>query len=246
MIVGPQIVRDGLILHIDAGSQRCYVSGSTSGSNLVTGGLLTGASSGSFGTGAHPANPSAWPDYLSQNGGVFDWDGTTKGINVEEDLGNTGAATYCFWYYKPVISSDYLWDGRNDGGTYMLTNYLGGNLNGGNTFKYLFEEPFAGGSTLFLNRWQFIAVTSDSGGSDLYIDGIHYSLSPIYNNTLSGSNSINESFGTNFRIGTRYTGDTSWWDGQTGNLMFYNRVLTADEVRQNYNATCRRYGLNRV
>jgi hypothetical protein len=241
MIVGPNIVRNGLILHIDAGSVRCHRNGDTFGYNLVSGQLLTGAS-GTPGTGTPTTSSDAWPINRPLFGGILEWSSSlfTQGINVNEDLGSNSAGTYCFWYKKDLSSTDYLADGRNDGGTYILTNYLEANINAGNSLKYKMETPYNASSTLFLDRWQHIAVTSDAGGSSIYIDGILYSESPIYNNTLSGSNSFSETFGKNYRIGTRYT-TAAGWDGDMGALMFYNRVLTAEEVLQNYNATKRRY-----
>jgi len=192
MIVGPRIVKDGLVLHIDAGSERCYQSPNTFGYNLVTKtGLLSGAS-GEPGSGT--------PNYLS--------------------------------------------DGRNNGGTYNLTNYLDANHNVGNILKYSFSGTYDVSDPDFLNQWQFACFVSDAGGSLLYIDGVEITSGP-YNNTYISNTSFNEVYGVNYRIGTRFT-TAGGWNGQMGQVMLYNRVLTADEIKQNYNATCKRYGLDRI
>jgi hypothetical protein len=53
---------------------------------------------------------------------------------------------------------------------------------------------------------------------------------------------MDEDFGKNFRIGTRYTTSTQW-TGYMGPIVAYNRVLSAGEVKQNFNAHRSRYGI---
>ena len=64
MYVGPDIVTDGLIFGIDAGSSRCFVSGDTTATDLVQGFNCSGAS-GNPGSGTHTPNTANFPVYNS-------------------------------------------------------------------------------------------------------------------------------------------------------------------------------------
>ena len=59
---------------------------------------------------------------------------------------------------------------------------------------------------LTLNQWHHMIVTSDSSGSKLYLNGYEVSTS---------NSQLDEDFGINYRIGTRYTTATEWTDSLT-------------------------------
>ena len=79
-----------------------------------------------------------------------------------------------------------------------------------------------------------MVVCSDSSGSKLYLNG--YEVTPI------GSASVDEDFGINYRIGTRYT-TSAEWTGYMGPIYFYNRKLGDHEAKQNFEAQRERFGL---
>lgn len=227
---GPDIITDGLIFALDAGSSRCFTSGNTTATDLVQGFNCSGAN-GNPGTGTHTPNTSNFPAYNSTNGGVFDFAGG-KGINIDGDLGNTGSSSISMWLYKASGSTQYITDGRNDGGQWFLSNYSSYNINWHNTLKYNFEDPYNASASEFINKWVHMTVTSDSTGSKIYINGVY----AVATTTISAD----EDFGVNFRIGTRYTTSTQW-TGKMGSIYFYNKVLSAAEVLQNYNAQKNRF-----
>ena len=72
-------------------------------------------------------------------------------------------------------------------------------------------------------------MTSDSSGSKVYIDGVDVT------STADTTNSCDEEFGNNFRIGTRYT-TSGQWSGYMGVIKLYNKKLSDAEVLQNYDA----------
>ena len=82
------------------------------------------------------------------------------------------------------------------------------------------------------NVWIHLMITSDSSGSKIYLNGRE--------RTAATSSSINESFGVNGRIGTRYT-TSGGHVGVMGPIYLYNKVLTAAEVKQNFLAHVGRY-----
>ena len=229
---GPEIVEDGLIFSIDAANSKCFGSGDTTCVNMITGGLVTGAN-GTPGGGTQTPNAANFPAYNSEAGGVFDFVGG-KGMNVEEDLGSHSTLALEMWYYKNSASTQYFTDARNNGGQWFLSNYVSRNINYTSSLTYNFDTSYSASNPAFINRWQHMVVTSDAGGSKLYIDGTE--RTPIV------SASIDEDIGKNFRIGTRYTTSTEW-TGKMGPIRIYNRILTAEEVQQNFNAIRGRYGI---
>jgi hypothetical protein len=235
--IGPDIVTDGLILALDAGNPRCFTPNTSTCNNLITNGLVTGAS-GTPGSGTHTPNPSNFPTYNSMHNGIFDFAGG-KGMNCEENLGSRTELTFSIWFFRKGGGSLYFSDARNNGGQWFLSNYqernitythaLGYNFNGNTTAAYNSSGPG------FDNVWYHMTLTSNNSGSKLFLNGTEV------NNYVNNS-SINETFGKNFRIGTRFT-TSGQWTGYMGPIMAWDRVLNASEVQQNFNATRNRFGV---
>ncbi len=228
----PRITTDGLIFAIDAANAKCMSDGDSTCNNMVTGGLVTGAS-GTPSGGAHTSASANFPAYNSSNQGVFDFAGG-RGMNVEEDLGSHSAITLEMWFYKSSAAGQYFTDGRNNGGQWFLTNYTSDNINYTEALTYNFDTSYNASNTDFLNQWIHMVVTSYSGGSKLYLNGTE--------RTLLNSNSVDEDLGKNFRIGTRYT-TSSQWSGKMGPIRIYNRVLTSEEAYTNFLCNKSRFGL---
>jgi len=231
----PTVSTKGLILAIDAGDSNCMSSGDTSCTNMVTGGQLTGASGHPAG-GAHTADTSNFPAYNSLYGGIFDFAGG-RGMNCDEQLGPATASTICMWLWKQASSTQYFADGRNNGGDWFLSNYASENINWEGRLKYKFNGADAtyDADAFPLNQWIHMTAVSGAGGSTLYLDG----EGP---QTLVNDGSADEDFGTNYRIGTRYT-TSAEWTGYMGPIFFYDRELSADEAKQNFEAHRSRFGV---
>ena len=229
---GPNIVTENLIFAIDAGSPKCFKEGDTTATCLVSGFNCSGASVNP-GSGTHTPNTANFPAYNSINGGVFDFAGS-KGINIDGNLGSTTASTISMWFYKNSSNTQYFTDGRNDGGTWFLSNYTSDNINWNEKLTYNFEDPYNASASDFLNQWIHMVICSDGDGSKLYLNGIEVSTST--------STSADEDFGINYRIGTRYTTSTEW-TGYMGPIYFYNKKLNAAEAAQNFISQKSRFGL---
>lgn len=229
---GSNIITDGLIFAIDAGNSKCFTSGNTSCVNMITQGAVTGAN-GNPGSATHTPDTTMFPVYNSEAGGVFDFNGG-KGMNVDENLGTHSAFTLEMWFYKNSSGTQYFTDARNNGGTWFLSNYTSDNINFEDQLTYNFDATYNASSTNFLNQWFHMVITSDSTGGNIYLNGS--AVTPLV------SNSVNENLGVNFRIGTRYT-DSSHWTGKMGPILIYNKLLTAAEVKQNFEAQKGRFNL---
>ena len=226
----PRAATDGLIFCIDAGNPKCMKDGQTTATDLVQGYELTGAS-GEPGTGTHTPSTDNFPAFNGLYGGIFDFNGG-KGMNVEGDLGSHSSQSISMWYYKNSDGVQYFTDARNDGGTWFLSNYTSRNINYANALYYNFDVDYDADNSNFINRWQHMVVTSNSGGSQVFIDGTK--------RTPLGSSSYNENLGVNFRIGTRFTSSDER-NGYMEPIHIYNRVLTQEEVSMNYNAFKERF-----
>lgn len=228
----PKIPTTGLILALDAGNRKCFIPGQTSCVNLVTGGAVTGAN-GTPGAGTHTPNTANFPAYSSVAGGVFNFAGG-KGMNCDENLGYSTTRTLSMWTYKGSSSTEYYTDARNDGGTWFLSNYTSQNINYTEALTYNFNGSYNESNTNFINKWLHIVVTSDNTDSKIYING---TLA-----TGGSRSSIDEDFGVNFRIGTRYT-TSGQWTGYMGPILAYNIVLSAETIAQMYQSSKSRFGL---
>ena len=230
MYTGPDIVTDGLIFALDAGSSRCFTSGDTTATDLVQGFNCSGAN-GTPASGTHTPNTANFPVYNATKGGVFDFAGG-KGINVDGDLGNHTTSSMSMWLYGASGATQYITDARNDSGQWFLSNYTSFNINWHNTLRYNFEDPYNASAPEFINKWVHMTVTSDSTGSKVYINGAYAAA--------TNASSADEDFGINFRIGTRYT-TASQWTGKMGSIYLYDKALSATEALQNYNAQKTRF-----
>jgi len=228
---GVNISENGLILALDAANKKCFTAGNTICNNIITGGSVTGAN-GSPSSGAHTPSTSNFPTYNSTNGGVFDFVGG-KGMNFEEDLGFTTTRTLIMWFYKNSSGTQYLSDARNNGGQWFLSNYQNHNINYTSALRYNFGGSYNASNPDFINKWHCMVVTSDNTESRLYLGGVEV-------DSYTSQTSIDEDFGKNFRIGTRYT-TSAEWTGYFGPILAYNRVLTDSEILNYYNQTKSRF-----
>jgi len=91
------------------------------------------------------------------------------------------------------------------------------------------------------NVWRHFAVVVDKSGSNtvtIYINGIAYTTPA----TLPSGNYYPSSGSPPLYIGCNKT-NADLWNGDISQILFHGKALTAAEVLQNFNATCKTYGL---
>ena len=228
----PAIVTDGLVLCLDAANQRSYPKSGTTWSDLA------GANDGTLTNG---------PTFDSSNKGsiVFDGANDYTQINNAHTLINSLDITVCIWINQNSIHSDATFNNSinlfeipsvariGEDSSFYLT------LRSSTvTFRYqrtVNAAQLSPSASQEINIWRNYTGTSSSTGISLYKDG-----------QFLGANSSTYSFGA-FDVtknGARL-GSTGlygkYYNGQIGLFQMYNRALTADEVRQNYEATVGRY-----
>ena len=229
---GPNIVTDGLVYAMDAGSGRSY-DGTTSLNDLV------GSNTGTLTNGV---------TYQSINGGVFDFDGvddyiTVGGISaitsnlitvctwVKRDADGWNGALFGFGTAASSTQDIYFWGGES-------SRQFGYNTWNGDSWGFT-------GSTdtgeIMDGEWHYLTAVlnrSTITSSLIYVDGVSKSLSQVRGTTQTRTPS------TNFGIGLNgWEGGSQLLNGNLANTFIYNKQLTQAEITQNYNAQKSRFGL---
>jgi hypothetical protein len=227
----PAIVTDGLVLCLDAANQRSYPKSGTTWSDLA------GANDGVF------AN-SMEDSFSTTNRGLFAFDGVgdyaSTSSNFLNGLTLYGGITLSAWVNPASLASQGLvlgvWRQYEAGDQAALFIINSGPLVAvadGST-----AESGAGVSnSLSVGVWQYIAATWQTNRSyKLYKNGDY-----IGGGTQSGNGFNSSSSGSNFYIGAQKQNNSRFYNGEMSSVSVYNRALSADEVRQNYEATVGRY-----
>ncbi len=212
------ITTDGLQVYLDAANRRSYSGSGISVYDLSGSGNTTALVNG--------------PTYNSSNLGYFVLDGADDYINVNSQaniLSKTAYTKIAYFYVTNSGTSNNIISGGFSGAhAFWLqgVNRLYAGHNGA-------WSTVTGNTALSNNTWYFGAVTySNSTGWKLYLNGREDGTS-ANTTTFTGNQEI--------VIGAYATGNN--FTGRISTVQIYNRVLSAAEIFQNYNATKRRYGL---
>jgi uncharacterized protein (TIGR02145 family) len=222
---GP-IITSGLVLHLDAGNTSSYPGSGTTWTDLSGnnnhGTLING------------------PTYSSTNSGSIVLDGSNDYIDFGNSaslraIGGTTNITVSGWAYYTAYGgggqSYSVITVKGAPWTWLLENYL-------DTFRF---RIVAGGadvsvgdvSTHQLNVWYNVVGTYDGSNMRLYINGVLKNTVPQTGTLATNSETA--------KIGT-WQGTDYNLTGRVSNVSIYNRVLTAAEVLENYNALRPRFG----
>ena len=214
---GPSIVKDGLVLYLDAANQKSYPgSGTTWYDKSGNGNNSTLTNS---------------PTFSSSNSGTFNFDESNDYVKVDNTSILPTAAYTKIAAFRPESSTSNIISGGSDGqhafwmGGTSTTLQSGHNGNWG-TVTYSPGD--------MLNQWWIGAVTFNTvTGWVLYLNGQQVDTDAS-TSTFTGVSTV--------RIGA-YNDAANLFDGDIATVMIYNRALTAEEILQNYNATKSRFGL---
>lgn len=222
----PTIVLDGLQSYIDVKNPRCYPGSGISCYSL---------SNGVAGDGTSQASFSATEGILfgtNKNTILYIYavvtpTAYTKICWFNLDDVSTFQPLICGWYYQRHC----MWMNKTDKLTASHSNT--------DPFSAPTYTSIAGTTSLSTGVWYFGAVTySSTSGFNIYLNGRRDQTSATTQTFLQENNSIfigyNAEFFTSPAVPTL--------NGKVGPAMVYNRVLSAQEILQTYNATKMRYG----
>jgi hypothetical protein len=217
MFTGPNTVTDGLVLALDAANSRSYPGTGTTWSDLS----------------GNSNNVTLYnsPTYTSNNLGSFNFDGTNDYAAVNNtSILSTTAYTKLAWF-RPETSTANIVSGGGDGQHAFWMGGTSTTLQAGHNGSWSTVQYTPGN---MLNQWWFGAVTFNTAtGWVLYLNGQQVNTSAS-TTTFTGGNTV--------RIGA-FNDAANLFDGDIPVVQIYNRVLSAQEILQNYNATKSRFNL---
>ena len=214
---GPSIIKDGLVLYLDAGNVKSYPGSGTTW----------------FDRSGNSNNATLYnsPTYTNSNSGTFNFDESNDYVKIDNTSILPTAAYTKIAAFRPESSTSNIISGGSDsqhafwmGGT--STTLQSGHNGNWDTVSYSPGD--------MLNQWWIGAVTFNTvTGWVLYLNGQQVDTDAS-TSTFVGGNTV--------RIGA-YNDAANLFDGDIATAMVYNRALSAAEILQNYNATKSRFNL---
>jgi len=230
-----KIVTNGLVLALDAADKNSYPGSGTTWRDM--------SGNGNNGTLTNG------PTFNSGNGGSIVFDGTNDFVVGNQSI-NTGQNFSVFAWIRPgainvrnaivgngypyISTKGWLFSTATNYGNPLILNSFFISIGSDNAYRT------AASNSLVTNTWNYIGGIVTNGGQDikLYSNGIETSY---YGGTLSATTIL---YDTNeLNIGRRYSTSSELFIGFMGNIQIYNRVLSAQEILQNYNAQKSRFNL---
>jgi hypothetical protein len=222
----PSIITDGLVLNLDAGNVLSY-----SGTGNTWTDLSVNSNNGTL------VNS---PTYSSNNGGYIILDGTDDYINVPNNSTlNSNVTTVSVWFRYSTVNNYYgsLISKADPAGTfngwniYIFNNVINVQIKGNPSATT--DIP---GTTINTNTWYNVTLVSVSGGtSSLYLN----------NSLLNSRSTVSYTVTASQPLRFARAIDTFWsyFGGNVGQIIQYNRALNSTELTENYNITKTRFGL---
>ncbi len=233
---GPSIVKDGMVLCLDAANRKSYAGSGTSWVDLTgnnnSGSLING------------------PAFSNANGGNIAFDGTNDYVNCGEFANNLGEMSAGVWVNTSYTGGSYVWFISKIADVSTGAGWALGTWNFG---KVVFITQNAGGAQYkqldvptptfsYAGKWTHIMGTLTGGVNGtirIYINGVSQALRDSSTGIVT-----NTSTSEPVSIGKKDNyGGSGWLSGNIAIASVYNRALSASEVLQNYNATKGRFGL---
>jgi len=242
---GPNIIDDGLVFYIDPANTDSYDSGSTASGSAFN--LMTPIFSGSR---EITGSLSSIPMFEDINQGVFNFD-TTDMINLQNtpDL-FVGSFSVSVWFNKisqtGVIFGRYVGANQmgdfeirtNSSATFKMQVHSGGGF--GDLDLYSTTDTYSSGN------WYNVVTTFNHNGSTytrkIYVDGDLDSNDTPTTMDAWVAVSAPAFITTIGAMSTNGTSPTQAFNGDIGPVQIYNRALSAQEVKQNFNAL-NRFGI---
>jgi len=215
----PRIVTTGLTLYLDAGNKKSYPGSGTTWTDL----------SGRSNNGTLENTPS----YSSSNGGSLLFNGTTQRVvcgnasNLQITVGTISA-----WFnadngnagYNGIIAKQSAW------GLFVASNVLV-------AYDWGNGAERSTGITVGNSSWNYVAMTftetvgTPSNNAIVYLNG-----RPVLTTTIKHQNN-------NVQVMVGEANAGQYFGGNIAQTSVYNRVLSASEIIQNFNALRGRFGI---
>ena len=172
------------------------------------------------------------PTFNSSNGGSIVFDGVDDYVSIGSGtsiLSNVNYTKIAWFYATSFVTANNIISGGNTG-LHAFWLFASNKLNAGHNGVW---GTVTSTTTLLLNTWYCGAVTfNTTNGWKLYLNGSQEATSAD-TTTFTGTGDI--------QLGRYQTGNN--YTGRIAIAQVYNRVLSAAEILQNFNAQKGRFGL---
>jgi hypothetical protein len=220
----PKIVTDGLVLYLDAANIKSYPGTGTTWSDLSTNSL----SAELVNSPIYNSSNSGFFQFVTddfariQNNAALD----TQTPSVEVWVKTNAISQNGFWFEKGTVNTQYsLFQGsgnivwrQNIGGITSLNTVTSTHMN--------------------TSSWFQVVGTYSTGRRRLYVNAVQ-----VNSDTQSGTIATN-SGGMSVGVYGGYNGARGfYYNGNLSICRVYNKELTVEEIKQNFNATRGRYGI---
>jgi hypothetical protein len=232
---GPNTVIDGLVLALDAANAKSYVSGST------TWGSVVGTYSGSLvqSCSFNPGQPATFVNNITS------FQSQSAYLAVSPTLTFNDLDTYTMDFWVQLRSGVELnFQSLTGRGSTFPFLFLNVSATDGSSWYLAFREGTVGTYYNFnnitdyniINNWTNITFTADASRNiSFYLNGAFKQTRTVTTSTQLISTRI---------MGGYSSAQTFYnFQGSMSSAKFYNTVLTADQIAQNYNAVKSRFNL---
>ena len=222
MQIGSTIIQNGLVLNIDVKNTKSYI-----GSGIRVNDLTLNRNNGTFINGV----------IVSSDSMVFNGSNSYVDCGINNSVVFSNNFTLMCWIKLTGNGGGVI--SKRKGATFVDNYQISIGINGNISFQI---NNNAGSSigvssarSIGVNKYGHVTCQLNNGTMLMYINTI------LDVNTSSITGIITDitsplRFGTNHDL-------NSFFAGNLNNVLFYNRVLSNQEIIQNYNATKSRYGL---
>jgi hypothetical protein len=243
----PRIVTDGLVLALDAGDRNSYVSGSVVWNDLssqrIVGTIVSGSfdmlkgSSIGFNGSSSFCNITSSHSHLSSSAlEVVFTPKSTSSINKKMIFGYAHRFNFSF----PTFGTIYIESNNQIGASLITATQI---------WRQVFDT-----STISIDSTYHVVFNKnvETGNMELYVnaklknsntfDSASYAQWPTPGSYIYGTDNLNIGASNN-ALDSQGWGSGSFFSGSIHFARIYNRVLSSQEILQNYNATKGRFGL---
>ena len=239
--VGSSIVTDNLVVSFDGASEVSYSGSGTQWTDRSGNG--------------HNGTLTNEPTYSTDNGGLFDFDGSNDYVTISGNGSNdnhawtadnsVGSDILCMeiWYKGTDGSGRIISKPWNGSGQYNISIYP-------NTFSLLVgtQSNSLGFTNIIDDQWHQLVLWANNIQMGYYFDGGNTSNSITHGLTEGvpqyGNSGLPLGLMTLYFYGQGWAGNTGHANqGRVAVFRKYSKILSQEEVLQNYNATKGRFGL---
>ena len=216
----PSIATDGLVFCVDAANKRSYPGAGTTWTDRV---------------GEYDGTLTNGPTFSNDNGGSIVFDATNEYVlsDVDFSINPSNGITMGIWVKGSSATNNVLISYSKpltNNGCRLQLYQSNVNFVYGGVASYSFNYPAA---TFFNNTWRHLFVSSDGSNALMYLNGSYFNSVSLGTPSTSDLSRV---------LISQYINQAgAGFGGSCSAAYIYNRALSADEVRRNYEATIGRY-----